>query len=224
VSAPRIQHRGVNWEAGRGAGGSICLACCVFQLQLSRGCATSMHACLGPSHPLCAPLLPPLQVNWFYKSQIQAEENFKRKKSKQQQQYRERLERLMGAKEKHLEFDPSIDFDKLSIASSELSELDSDVHSLSSLKSCADSWILDAEYKKPAEGWIRAACLQLAWVSPFEAHGCCFMVHQVSRSFRVCRVPRPAKPLLLLLNPSNPANPRSCPWRCVPARPTSSSL
>jgi hypothetical protein len=58
----------------------------------------------------------------------------------------------MKAKKKLLEFDS--DFDG-SMHSSELSELDSDVHSLSSLKSCAESWIEEAEYKTPAEAWLK---------------------------------------------------------------------
>ncbi len=60
----------------------------------------------------------------------------------------------MGAKSKLLEFDSDLD---CSMASSELSELDSDVHSLSSLRSCAQSWIEDVEYKAPAEAWVKFA-------------------------------------------------------------------
>lgn len=41
--------------------------------------------------------------------------------------------------------------------SGELSELDSDVHSLASLRSCAYSWIEDARYSAPAEGTLRWA-------------------------------------------------------------------
>ena len=93
----------------------------------------------------------------------------------------------MRAKKRLLEFDDDFDNDNGSIHSSELSvktypvrchvmytmvrslcnlsvslrlqhqELDSDTHSLSSLKSCAESWIEDAEYKMPAEGWVKFA-------------------------------------------------------------------
>ena len=69
----------------------------------------------------------------------------------------ERLEAIMAAKKKLLEFDSDFDDEDGSMHSSELSELDSDVHSLSSLKSCAASWIEDVEYKQPAEGWIKFA-------------------------------------------------------------------
>ena len=52
------------------------------------------------------------------------------------------------------------DFSDLSIHSSELSDLDSDVHSLSSLMSCANSWIEDAKYPTPAESTLK--CLTFA--------------------------------------------------------------
>jgi|LauGreSBDMM110SN_4_FD.fasta_scaffold600156_1 hypothetical protein len=57
----------------------------------------------------------------------------------------ERLEQIMLAKKKLLEFDSDFDDEDGSIHSSEMSELDSDVHSLSSLKSCAESWIEDTK-------------------------------------------------------------------------------
>ena len=63
----------------------------------------------------------------------------------------------MAAKKKLLEFDSDFDDIDGSMHSSELSELDSDVHSLSSLRSCAQSWIEDVEYKAPAEGWVKFA-------------------------------------------------------------------
>lgn len=50
--------------------------------------------------------------------------------------------------------------------SGELSELDSDVHSLASLRSCAKSWIEDRAYKLPAENalrWGAFATLVGAW-------------------------------------------------------------
>ena len=52
----------------------------------------------------------------------------------------------MQAKKKLLEFDSDFDDEDGSIHSSELSELDSDVHSLSSLKSCAESWIEETRW------------------------------------------------------------------------------
>ncbi len=83
-----------------------------------------------------------------------AEKDFQEKKKELQAQAKKRLESIMLAKKKLLEFDS--DFDG-SMHSSELSELDSDVHSLSSLKSCANDWIEDQNYKTPAESWIKFA-------------------------------------------------------------------
>ena len=64
----------------------------------------------------------------------------------------------MEAKNKLIEFEDS-EFG--SIHSSELSELDSDVHSLSSIRSCANDWVESADYKTPAENSLK----QLAYVS-----------------------------------------------------------
>ena len=80
-----------------------------------------------------------------------------------------RLEQIMAAKKKLLEFDSDFDDIDGSMHSSELSELDSDVHSLSSLRSCAQSWIEDVEYKAPAEGWVKfatPAAMVRSWMPP----------------------------------------------------------
>ncbi|EFJ43390.1 hypothetical protein VOLCADRAFT_96405 [Volvox carteri f. nagariensis] len=57
----------------------------------------------------------------------------------------------MSKKSKTLEWPSDSDLDELSIRSSELSDLDSDVDSLGSIVSCANSWIEDARYATPAE-------------------------------------------------------------------------
>ena len=72
----------------------------------------------------------------------------------------------MAVKNKMIEFEDS-DFG--SIHSSELSDLDSDVNSLSSLMSCAQSWIEDAEFKTPAENMLKQLSYA-ALVSPADSH------------------------------------------------------
>lgn len=61
----------------------------------------------------------------------------------------------MARKNKPIAFDSDCDddsdWDDLSIASSELSELDSDVASIGSLASVAESYIADRDYKNPAQ-------------------------------------------------------------------------
>lgn len=72
-----------------------------------------------------------------------------------------RLDEIMARKGKGLAWPESdSEFSDLSIHSSELSDLDSDVHSLSSLMSCANSWIEDAKYPTPAENTLK--CLAFA--------------------------------------------------------------
>jgi len=58
---------------------------------------------------------------------------------------------MMG-KSKVLEFDETLS--NFSIGETELSELDSEVHSITSIRSCAESWVLENEYKGPAQSWI----------------------------------------------------------------------
>jgi len=92
-------------------------------------------------------------VSWFYQNQIKSEEEFQAKKAILREEAKKRLEQIMAAKKKLIEFDS--DLDDFSIASSELSELDSDVDSLSSMISCANSWIEDVQYKTPAENTLK---------------------------------------------------------------------
>lgn len=48
-----------------------------------------------------------------------------------------------------------------SMDESELSAWDSDVDSLSSLVSCAESWAAEERFEKPAEGWFQQASVVL---------------------------------------------------------------
>lgn len=127
-------------------------------------------------------------VGWFYQNQIRSEEEFQAKRLRTQRGRRQRLEGIMAAKGKVLEFDPRLEEDKLSIASSELSELDSDTHSLKSLRSCAESWIEEAEYKKPAEGWIKFWAPSAAFPLIF----CAFQWYDANATFtRISKGPLP---------------------------------
>ncbi|GAX73758.1 hypothetical protein CEUSTIGMA_g1209.t1 [Chlamydomonas eustigma] len=112
-------------------------------------------------------------VSWFYQNQIKSEADFQARKKELQEQAKLRLENIMKAKKKLLEFDS--DFDG-SMHSSELSELDSDVHSLSSLKSCAESWIEDADYKTPAEGWLKFSAPAAVAVAVYFAYQSYLMI------------------------------------------------
>ncbi|KAG2427327.1 hypothetical protein HXX76_012522 [Chlamydomonas incerta] len=90
-------------------------------------------------------------VSWFYQNQIKSEAEFAKKKDALRAEARKRLDAIMSKKDKHLEWPSDSDLDDLSIRSSELSDLDSDVDSLGSIISCANSWIEDARYGTPAE-------------------------------------------------------------------------
>lgn len=79
--------------------------------------------------------------------------DFSRKKKKKAKDTRSRMEVIMSAKSKVLEF--AHDVGDLSACETELSELDSDVRSLGSIRSCAESWILESDYKKPAQEWVK---------------------------------------------------------------------
>ncbi|GIL60729.1 hypothetical protein Vafri_15257 [Volvox africanus] len=90
-------------------------------------------------------------VSWFYQNQIKSEAEFAKKKESLRAEARKRLDQIMSKKDKALEWPSDSDLDELSIRSSELSDLDSDVDSLGSIISCANSWIEDARYGTPAE-------------------------------------------------------------------------
>ncbi|GLC47117.1 hypothetical protein PLESTB_000871300 [Pleodorina starrii] len=90
-------------------------------------------------------------VSWFYQNQIKSEAEFAKKKEVLRAEARKRLDQIMSKKSKAVEWPSDSDLDELSIRSSELSELDSDVDSLGSIVSCANSWIEDARYGTPAE-------------------------------------------------------------------------
>lgn len=92
-------------------------------------------------------------MSWFYRNQIKADKEALARKRKKNEEAKAKLEAIMATKHKQLEFADGLE--DMSIASSELSELDSDVHSMASLKSCAESWIEDAGYKAPAEQWVK---------------------------------------------------------------------
>uniref|UniRef100_A0A7S0WGP3 Transmembrane protein n=1 Tax=Chlamydomonas leiostraca TaxID=1034604 RepID=A0A7S0WGP3_9CHLO len=96
-------------------------------------------------------------VSWFYQNQIRSEEEFQAKKEMLRAEARKRLDAIMDKKNQRLLWPSDSEFDDLSMSSGELSELDSDVHSLASLRSCAASWIEDQAYKLPAESTLRWA-------------------------------------------------------------------
>lgn len=104
-------------------------------------------------------------MSWFYRNQIKADKEALARKRKKNEEAKAKLEAIMATKHKQLEFADGLE--DMSIASSELSELDSDVHSMASLKSCAESWIEDAGYKAPAEQWVKNSAVTVlvrAWV------------------------------------------------------------
>ncbi|GFR42951.1 hypothetical protein Agub_g3840 [Astrephomene gubernaculifera] len=90
-------------------------------------------------------------VSWFYQNQIKSEAEFNKKKDALRAEARKRLDQIMSKKDKKVEWPTDSELDELSIRSSELSDLDSDVDSLGSILSCANSWIDDARYGAPAE-------------------------------------------------------------------------
>ncbi|GFH22386.1 predicted protein [Haematococcus lacustris] len=98
-------------------------------------------------------------VSWFYQNQIKCEEEFQAKKDALREEARKRLDQIMDKKNKRLMWPSDSEFDDLSISSGELSELDSDVHSLTSLRSCALSWLENSKYGRPAEACLRWAAL-----------------------------------------------------------------
>lgn len=87
-------------------------------------------------------------MSWFYQNQIKSEEQFQAKKAELKETARSRLDEIFEKKGKHLIIDS--DDDDFSIASSELSAWDSDVHSIQTLASCANSWAEAAQFTAPA--------------------------------------------------------------------------
>ena len=69
-------------------------------------------------------------VSWFFQHQIKAEEEHQARRRESRQAAKRRLESIMSAKNKTIEFEEEEEGEDLaSIASSELSDLDSDVRS-----------------------------------------------------------------------------------------------
>lgn len=77
-------------------------------------------------------------VSWFYQNQIKSEEEFQAKKEQLRAAARHKLDEIFEKKGKHLIVDS--DDEGFSIGSSELSAWDSDVYSIRTLASCANSW------------------------------------------------------------------------------------
>mmetsp|Transcript_14150 Transcript_14150/g.38301 ORF Transcript_14150/g.38301 Transcript_14150/m.38301 type:complete len:389 (+) Transcript_14150:97-1263(+) len=106
-------------------------------------------------------------VSWFYQNQIKSEEDFQARKADLRAEARRRLDAIMAKKQQHILWPSDSEFDDISISSGELSDLDSDVHSMHSLRSCADSWEERAHFKRPAENctyWVALCTLALsAW-------------------------------------------------------------
>ncbi|KAF6265355.1 hypothetical protein COO60DRAFT_1633780 [Scenedesmus sp. NREL 46B-D3] len=103
-------------------------------------------------------------VAWFYQNQIRSEEEFQAKKTALREQARERLDVIFEQKGKHLIVDS--EDDDFSINSSELSAWDSEVHSIQTLASCANSWAESANFTAPAMVTLRAVlvCTMVAAV------------------------------------------------------------
>ena len=95
-----------------------------------------------------------------------------------------KLDEIMAKKGKGILWDSDADLDDMSISAGELSELDSEVDSLGSIVSCANSWIEDARYVPKAEallkysGWAvvvssrSAPCTPAPWLmsKPYPQH------------------------------------------------------
>eukprot|EP00878_Enallax_costatus_P000625 GHUV01000728.1.p2 GENE.GHUV01000728.1~~GHUV01000728.1.p2 ORF type:complete len:164 (+),score=45.27 GHUV01000728.1:1880-2371(+) len=96
-------------------------------------------------------------ISWFYQNQIKSEEQFQAKKAELRETARHKLDEIFEKKGKHLIIDS--DDDDFSIASSELSAWDSDVHSIQTLASCANSWAEAAQFKAPAMVTLRVVLL-----------------------------------------------------------------
>jgi hypothetical protein len=77
-------------------------------------------------------------ISWFYQNQIKSEEEFQAKKEQLRAAARHKLDEIFEKKGKHLIVDS--DDEGFSIGSSELSAWDSDVYSIRTLASCANSW------------------------------------------------------------------------------------
>eukprot|EP00879_Flechtneria_rotunda_P007516 GHRR01007885.1.p1 GENE.GHRR01007885.1~~GHRR01007885.1.p1 ORF type:complete len:262 (+),score=61.44 GHRR01007885.1:282-1067(+) len=92
-------------------------------------------------------------ISWFYQNQIKSEEEFQANKEQLRQEARTRLDKIFEKKGKHLIVDS--DDDGFSIASSEISAWDSDVHSICTLASAANSWAAQASFKAPARVTLR---------------------------------------------------------------------
>jgi hypothetical protein len=74
------------------------------------------------------------------------------------EQARAKLDEVFHKKGKHLIIDSDEDF---SISSGELSAWDSDLESLCSLRSVADSWAAEADFKAPACNNFKLALLTM---------------------------------------------------------------
>lgn len=98
-------------------------------------------------------------VAWFYQNQIKSEAEFQQKKDALRTEARKRLDQIMDKKNQRLMWPSDSEFDDMSLSSGELSELDSDVHSLASVRTCAYSWISKANYSMPAEATLRLASI-----------------------------------------------------------------
>ncbi|KAF5828892.1 hypothetical protein DUNSADRAFT_16853 [Dunaliella salina] len=113
-------------------------------------------------------------VSWFYQNQIKSEEDFQARKADLRAEARRRLDAIMAKKQQHILWPSDSEFDDISISSEELSDLDSDVHSMHSLRSCADSWEERAHFKRPAESctyWVALCTLALsAWSIHVSTH------------------------------------------------------
>lgn len=97
-------------------------------------------------------------ISWFYQHQIRSEEDFQKKKVDLREAAKKRLEDIMNRKNKAIEWDSDDEFN-WSVASSELSDLDSDVDSISSMISCADSWIVEARYPELGQTCLKYSCV-----------------------------------------------------------------
>jgi hypothetical protein len=87
-------------------------------------------------------------VGWFYQNQIRSEEEFQANKERVRTEARERLHELFDKKGKRLVVDS--DEDDFSVHSSELSAWDSDVVSVASMASAAESWAASSKFTAPA--------------------------------------------------------------------------
>lgn len=93
-------------------------------------------------------------VSWFYQNQIKCEEEFQQRKSELREEAKRRLDAIMDKKGKRLEWNSDSDSD-WSVSTNEISEMDSDVDSISSMVSCANSWIVEYEYPMPATTTVK---------------------------------------------------------------------